>query len=403
MSELKKPPKPLTHSFCESVKGDSILKKYADGHGLYFYVTPDGRKSWRFYYRFGGKQKTVSFGIFRNVSLKQAREKRAEAKDLLYAGVDLVVYRQDEKKRAITEQTNTFEQIAREWHRRLERKVTPVYWETQLRVFEKNVFPVFGNRHITLIQPRDILDLVRTIEARGACSIATKVLQLCRKVFYEAMVSQKCEKDPTYALRDVLEPPQTKHFKSLSPDEFPAFLKTLRAYEKTASTFARCAVRLLMLSLLRTSELMKARWEEIDLKAHQWRIPADRMKMNREHTVPLSRQMVEIFQELWTLRKPDNPYVFYAQKKSNVPHMSISTVREALEKMGYGSRMTGHGFRSLAMGCLVEKLECDANVVHLQLSHKKQGIEAAYNRAQFLPQRAQMMQSWADYIDTLGE
>jgi integrase len=378
-------------------KAKAISKpfKLSDGGGLFIWVQPSGSKWWRYRYRFGGKQKLLALGSYPEVGLAEAREKHLAARKLLASGKDPSQAKKDARRELILKQNVTFESVALEWHESRRNKWTPLHAKKLLKSFEADVFPKIGTRPITEISASELLALARSIETRGAFETAHRVLQNCSQVFSYAVVTERAERNPAIDLRGALTPVQKKNNAYLKEDELPEYLKKLERYDGSLQT--KLALKFLLLTFVRTSELRGARWDEINTAKHEWRIPAERMKMREPQIVPLSAQAVSVLVELKKL-SGDCEHVFPNQQKSS-GCMSENTILYALYRMGYHSRATGHGFRSTASTILNEN-GFGADVIERQLAHcERNQVRAAYNHAQHLPERRKMMQWWADYLD----
>ena len=370
-----------------------------DGHGLYLEIAPNGGKYWRFKYQFETRERRLALGIYPILSLAQAREKRDEARRQVAAGTDPGVDRVEKRRVASLNAENTFEAIAREWHELNTDRWTSTYKTHILRRLELDIFPYIGKMPIAKIKPLHLLDALRIIEKRGAGEVARRALQYCRQVFCYAIITERAERNSAVDLQGALKPIKHGHFAAIESDEIPDFLKALERNDGRLFAHTRYAVKLLMLTFVRTSELIEATWDEFDLEKAEWVIPAERMKTRRPHIVPLSKQTLEILAEL---KKTAGhwPYVF-PNWSSKRKHMSNNTILGAIKRLGYKGRMTGHGFRALAMSTIKEQLGWRHEVVDRQLAHAPANkIDAAYDRAKFLPDRRKMMQEWADYLDT---
>ena len=373
-------------------------RKLADGEGLYLWVMPNGAKYWRLKYRINGKPKELSMGVYPEVSLKDARDKKAMARKMLAEGKDPSLEKKKEKALSAQKTINTFESIAREWHENNKSKWSKRYSEGVMKRLEDYVFPEIGEYPITEIEPPILLQAIRKIENRPAIEIAKRQLQKCGEIFRYAIACGKAVRDPSADIKNALKPQKTSHYAALDVKELPEFLRVLerndaRLYRNTIN-----AIKLLMLTFVRTSELINASWDEIDFERKEWTIPAERMKMNKEHVVPLSRQSIEILKDQKEIAE-HWPLVFPSSVR---PKQSISnnTILGAIKRMGYQGQMTGHGFRALAMSAIKQELGYRHEVVDRQLAHAPRNkIDAAYDRALFLKERTKMMQDWADYID----
>jgi integrase len=372
---------------CELSKSNGKTQKLPDGGGLYLEITPSGdNKYWRLKYRFAGKEKRLALGVFPFVGLAEARKKRDESKKMLADGIDPSLEKKIQKQKIFEKSENSFEIIAREWHSKQEKKLTPDYWQNKLHRLEMDIFPKLGAFPVEDIKPQQVLKAIQAIEERGAGEVARRSLQVCGQIFRYAISTSRCELDPTQALKGALEPMKKGHYASFDIEEIPEFVK---AFEKnTARLFISTihAIKLMMLTFVRTSELIKATWDEFNFENGLWIIPKERMKMKRPHIVPLTRQTIELLTEQKRFAvDTQKGFVFPSQNKPLINHMSNNTILKALERMGYKGRMTGHGFRALAMGAIKEKLGWRHEVVDRQLAHApKDKITAAYDRAKFL-------------------
>lgn len=376
-------------------------RKMADGQGLYLWVMPNGAKYWRFTYRYNGKQKTQALGVYPEISLKDAREKRTEARKMLADNRDPSLERKKERVLATNNNENTFEAVARAWHENRLARWSGQYAKEVMKRLEADVFPEIGAYPIAEISPALILNMIRKIEKRGACEIAHRQLQKCGEIFRFALAEGKVATDPTYKLNEALQPVVTSHYAAITIDELPAFLDALKSNDARLYRNTRNALRLIMLTFVRTSELIKAEWEEIDFDKKVWTIPAHRMKMKKEHVVPLSTQAIALLRDQQEI-SGHRPLVFPSLIKPSVS-MSNNTILGAIKRLGYKGRMTGHGFRALAMSAIKERLGYRHEVVDRQLAHAPRSkIDRAYDRAEFLDERKVMMQEWSDYIEALG-
>jgi integrase len=391
---------PLTNATCLNAKPAAKPYKLADGAGLYLQVMPNGSKYWRLKYRFGGKEKLQSFGVYPEVSLAEARSKRDEARKQLATDTDPTIVKRERKLKARLEAGTTFEVVAREWHELNKERWTPRHGEEILYRMERDVFPQLGRMPIAQIKPLQLLQALRKVEDRGAHELTRRALQYCGSVFRYAVVTERAERDITPDLRGALRPFKRGHYAAFESDDLPEFLKALERNQPRLFPQTLAATRLLLLTFVRTSELIEAQWSEIKLDEQEWIIPAERMKMRRPHIVPLSSQAVTILRELKAITGYSE-WVFPNQIHSK-KHMSNATVLGALRRLGYKGRMTGHGFRALAMSTIKEKLGYRHEVVDRQLAHAPGNkVDAAYDRAKFLDERRKMMQEWADYLDRL--
>lgn len=392
---------PLTDVQCRSSSCPHGKKftRLADGQGMYLEVTAGGGRYWRLKYRVGKQEKRLALGVYPTVSLAQARAMRDEAKRHLFKGDDPAQLRREAKLVRIEQRGNTFESVARAWleHWRENKSARHVgYVERRL---EADVFPVIGSKPISDVSSTHLLALVKTIEQRGAADVAKRALETCGQILRYASVHGIIDVNPALNLRpsDALKPRKKKNFARVSEAEFPSLLRCIDAYQGTSQT--RLAMNLLCLTFVRTSELIEAPWHEFDLERAEWRIPAERMKMNSPHIVPLSRQAVEVLKTLKTITGGGH-LLFRGERDPSKP-ISNNTILAGLKRMGYGGKMTGHGFRGLASTILHER-GCQHHVIEAQLAHaERDSVAAAYNHALYLKERRELMQFWADEVDSI--
>ena len=389
--------------------------KLADGSGMYLLVQPDsvkinekkkmvivpGAKYWRFDYRFAGKRKTLALGVYPDVSLLEARGRREAARKLLANGVDPSDIKKARKMASVALTENSFEIVAREWFLKHEPNWKENHSNKIIRRLEMDIFPWIGARPAGEILAPELLATIRRIESRGALETAHRALANCGQIFRYAVATGRAQRNPAADLRGALPPAKGGHFASITdPKAIGELLRDLDGYQGALVT--RCALRLSPLVFLRPGELRKAEWAEIDLNKAEWRIPAARMKMNALHIVPLSDQAVAILREIQPLTGAGK-YVFPGARTDTRP-MSENAVLAALRRMGYTTdEMTGHGFRSMA-STLLNEHGFNRDAIERQLAHaERDGVRAAYNYAEYLPERKRMMQSWADYLGGLAK
>ena len=398
---------PLSDTACKNAhKNDKASAgkpfKLADEKGLYLLLKPqaDGwGKWWRFKYRFGGKEKGLSFGTYPDTSLLQAREKRDVARKQLADGIDPGENRKAVKSSKAESAANSFEIIAREWGAK---KVET--WEDKnnrsKRMLERNIFPWLGIKPITDILPMDILTCLRRVEDRGTIETAHRTLQICGQVFRYAVATGRVERDITPDLRGALPPAKGEHFASITePKQAAELLRAIDSYQ--GSLAAICALKLAPLVFVRPGELRAAEWQHINLDAKEWRYFVSKTKT--EHIVPLSSQAIKILKELHPLTGHGR-FVFSSERTPRGDRcMSENTLNAALKRLGYGKDvMTAHGFRAMARTILDEVLGVRVDFIEHQLAHAVRDPNGrAYNRTAHLPERHKMMQQWADYLDTL--
>jgi integrase len=386
---------PLTDTAIRNAKPKDKPYKLADEKGLFLLVNPNGSRWWRLKFRIGGKEKLLSLGVYPAVSLKEARDKRDEARKLIAQGVDPCAQR----KATRAAEAETFEAIAREWLAKFGPSWTPEHAERITRRFERNVFPWIGARPVREVTAPELLAVLRRIEERGALDTAHRAHQNCGQVFRYAVATGRAERDPSADLRGALPPVNDKHHASITdPKAIGALLRAMEGYQ--GSFVVRCALRLAPLVFVRPGELRGAEWSEIDFEKAEWRIPASKMKMREQHIVPLSVQALAILRELHPLTGAGR-YLFPSERTADRP-ISENTVNAALRRLGYAKdEMTGHGFRSMASTLLNEQ-GWHRDAIERQLAHaERNAVRAAYNYAEHLPERRRMMQAWADYLDGL--
>jgi integrase len=370
-----------------------------DGRGLYLEIAPTGSRWWRFKYRFAGKEKRISLGVYPDVGLKKARDRRDEMRRLVADGIDPSAARKQEKLMALDAALNTFEAVAREWFEKHSPNWEASYSKKLLARLEANIFPWLGHRPIRDIKAPELLSVLRRVESRGVLETAHRLMNYCGNIYRYAVATGRTERDISADLRGALPPSTPWHHASVTePEGVAALLRAIDGYR--GSNVTRYALQLAPLVFVRPGELRKAEWIEIDLEAGEWRIPAERMKMKAKHIVPLSIQAVAILRALQPLTGKGR-YVFPGAR-SRERCMSENTVNGGLRRLGWSSsEMTGHGFRSMASTLLNEQ-GWNRDAIERQLAHsERNSIRAAYNYAEHLPERRRMMQAWSEYLDTL--
>ncbi|WP_129648536.1 tyrosine-type recombinase/integrase [Peristeroidobacter agariperforans] len=384
----------LTEAAIRAAKRRDKPYKLFDERGLYLLIDPKYSPGWRFKYYFEGREKLLSLGTYPDVSLKRARERRDEVRQLILDGINPSAERQA-KKAALAD---SFESVAREWLG----KQTNLSEATRLRDagrLERFAFSQIGSRPVSAIKPADLLAVLRRVEAQGKIETTHRVRSLCGRVLRYAVATGRAEHDVSADLRGALAPLEVKNRAAITdPKRIGELLRAMDDYSGQPATMA--ALKLAPLTFVRPGELRAAEWTEFDLDQAVWRIPAARMKMAEQHLVPLSRQAVSILRELHAMTG-DGKYLF-PSLRTPMRCMSDNTVNAALRRLGYSKEeMTGHGFRAMASTCLNEQ-GWHPDVIELQLAHKERNkVRAAYNRAERLAERKKMMQAWADYLDGL--
>jgi integrase len=383
----------LSATAVKQAKPGDKPRKLSDGGGLYLLVNPDGSKYWRLKYRLHGKEKTFSLGVYPAVSLADVRKDALGAKQLVSKGIDPTIYRKQERARRADIR---FRAIADKWYKKESGRWTVDHADKVWHSLKTDAFPLIGDVPVDQITAQDALGVIRKIEERGALDVAARVKQRMSAVFRYAIYTGKASTNPVDALKDVIQTRKVTHRRSVPIESLPAFLKDLEAYPGYIIT--KLALKLLVLTFVRPGELRGAQWTEIDLQRREWRIPAERTKMKTEHIVPLSDQTVSLLKEVKAISGKYD-YVFPGSHNWRKP-MSENTLNYGIQKrMGYDA--TAHGFRTVASTVLNET-GFRVDVIERQLAHAERNkVRAAYNKAQHLAERREMMQWWADHLDTL--
>lgn len=389
---------PLTDTAIRNAKPGRNRAKLFDERGLYIEVSPTGGKWWRLKYRFDGKEKRLSLGVYPDVGLKEARTRRDEARKLLAGGIDPSENRKVQKLARTDQAANTFEAVAREWFT----KNSPNWAETHaskiIQRLEKDIFPWLGGKPISEVTPPALLAVLRRIEARGAIDTAHRAHQNCGQIFRYGIATGRCERDPATDLRGALAPAKHRNFAAITDPAAAGEL--LRAIDGFRGTLVvQAALRLAPLLFVRPGELRKAEWDQFSFEKAEWRYFVSKTKS--EHLVPLATQAASILTELRPLTG-SGKFVFPGRDPRKP--MSDAAVNAALRRMGYDTRteITGHGFRAMARTILHQDLGVKPEVIEHQLAHRvPDALGTAYNRTKFLKERRAMMQQWADYLDSL--
>ncbi|EMZ7257304.1 tyrosine-type recombinase/integrase [Salmonella enterica] len=372
--------------------------KLSDGGGLYLLINPNGSRYWRLKYRFAGKEKLLAIGVYPDITLAQARSRREEAKKLLGEGKDPTQERKLDKLSREIEVESSFEAIAREWYKRRFDNWSVSYREEMMRTFEKDVFPFIGHRPIKDIKPLELLAVLSKLEERGATEKARKVRQRCGEVWKYAVITGRAEYNPAPDLASALVSHEKEHYAFLTKEELPDFLRILETY--SGSILVKIAMKLTMLTGVRPGELRKAEWSEFDFEKFIWNVPKERMKMKRPHMVPLSSQAIVLLNQLRPITSISG-LLFPGRNDPKKP-MSDMALTVLVRRIGYAGRVTGHGFRH-TMSTILHEQGFNSAWIELQLAHvDKNSIRGTYNHAQYLDGRREMMQWYADYIDSLA-
>lgn len=390
---------PLTDSKIKNAKPREKPYRLTDGGGLSLLVDTKGRRHWRWRFRFDGKENTLSLGSYPDVSLADARDRRAVVKKQHVNGINPAAVKKALRAAKVAETKDGFEMVALEWYASKSNLWSASHAETVIGRLRLDVFPVLGARPIGEINAPELLKMLRRIESRGALETAHRVKTICGQVFRYAIATERCERDPAADLRDALTPYKKGHLAAITdPKLLVPLLQAIEAYK--GSHVVRCALKLTPLLLARPGELRQAEWAEIDFDQATWSIPAEKMKGGRDHIVPLSVQAVEILRDLQALTGRGK-YLFPGIGRKGGP-MSEAAIPVALHKMGFKGVQTAHGFRATARTILDEVLQQRQELAEHQLAHAvRDPTGRAYNRTTFLPERRQMMQLWADYLDGL--
>ena len=389
---------PLTDTAIRNAKARAKPFRLADARGLYLEMAPAGGKWWRLKYRFGGKEKRLSLGVYPDVSLGMARERRDSARKLLADGVDPSANRKAQNAAKVERAANSFETVAREWYAKFAPGWVAGHGEKIIRRLERDIFPWIGAKPIAEVTAPELLKAIRRIEERGANETAHRAMQNCGQVFRYAIATGRAERDISADLRGALAPAKGKHHAAITePKGLAPLLRAMHGYEGALPT--RTALQLAPLLFVRPGELRKAEWAHIDLDHGEWRYLVT--KTSTEHIVPLARQAVEMLRELQPLTGAGR-YVFPGARSEARP-MSDVTLTAALRRLGYtGDQATVHGVRATARTILDEVLGFRPDLMEHQLAHAvKDPNGRAYNRTAHLSARRDMMQKWADYLDQL--
>ena len=387
----------LTDAALKAAKPKTQAYRLADSKGLFLFITPSGGKLWRWKYRFQGAQKLMALGKYPEVSLASARERHADARRMLGHGSDPMIARKEEKIAARLSERSSFQAVATQWFDLWKVDKSNQHIDSTRRRLEANVYPRIGTKPISDVKPFEIVAMAKAIEQRGAGDLAKRSLQTTSQIFRYAVAHGIAKRNPVAEFKpsDVLKQTKKINLARVDSNELPALLRAIEVYRGAQET--RLAIKLIYLTFVRTSELIGAKWSEFDLENKRWNIPAERMKMDTPHIVPLSRQAIEVIELLKTLTGQFE-LLFPGARNANKP-MSNNTILKALERLGYKGRQTGHGFRGIASTILHEQ-GFNHEHIELQLAHSPRNVvSAAYNHALYLEPRASMMQSWADFME----
>ncbi|RQS32504.1 DUF4102 domain-containing protein [Burkholderia sp. Bp8992] len=391
---------PLTGIKIRQAKTGDKPTKLTDANGRYLLVKPSGSKLWRYKSRIAGEENLFAIGEDRTVSLQDVRAARDDARERVKKGLRPSHARQKALSARIDEGKATFRAVSDEWLEKKRKTWTERHYGEILRMLEADAYPFIGSRPMRSITAHDVLSLVRRVEERGSPSVAIKLRQYVSNVFQYAVITLRADSDPASVLRGSVVKPPTQNARALSRDELKAIFRQLPTYKSKRTVIA---IRLLMMLFPRTIELCRARWEEIDLDAAEWKIPAEKIKSRRLHIVPLPRQALSLLRELQGMFGNRGYILPILHSNRKLPHMSRATINRAIDYMvpDNPEPITGHDFRATASTNLHEMGWKD-EVVEMQLSHKdKDKTRSTYNHAKYFPDRRIMMQAWADWLDEI--
>lgn len=392
----------LTNIEIKQAKAKAKTYRLYDGQGLYCEVTPKGQKYWRFKFRFQGKEKRLSFGVYPSVTLKEAREKRFEAGKLLEKGINPSEERKAKKERDIKLYESTLAHVAHEWHVKHYQNKEPGYAKRVWRALEKDIFPSLGHVPIDMITGPQIRKTIIKIEERGAHETAHRTLQMCGRIFAYANAMGYTTNDPTRGIKYALTTPKVEHFAAiLDPHKIGLLLRAMESYDQPIT---RIAMMIGLYTFVRPGELRQAEWSEINADEQVWRIPDHKMKLRRPHLVPLSTQVLSILDDLKAY-SGNSPFLFPSTRDPKRAPMSNATVNAALRRMGYEKdQITGHGFRHMASTHLNEQGKWNPDAIERQLAHvDRSKVRGTYDHSKHLPERKLLMQAWSDYLDELKQ
>lgn len=392
----------LTDVKLRNAKAQEKAYKLYDSGGLLILVHPNGSRYWQLKYRYANKEKIFSIGTYPTIKIVEARGRASEARELLKQGIDPMTHKRETKARNIALALETFQVAAEEWLGRNAGKWSDSYAEKVRQILSANIFPRIGKIPISSLSAPMVLDAIRPLEARGAIEQAARALRWIKSIMRYAVVTGRIDRSPLSDMMagDVLGARVAKPHPHLKPQELGGFLRALAEYPGQAQT--RVMVNLLLLTAVRTGELRAAKWEEVDLKRGEWRIPAERMKMRAPHMVPLASQVRTLLRELQGLTG-HSPHLFPGGR-GRFPYASEATVNKAIAILGYKGRVVGHGFRATFSSIANESGKFSPDIIERQLAHKERNeVRAAYHRSEYLPQRRKLMQWWADFLDSAQE
>jgi integrase len=388
----------LTDAECRNAKPDVSVRKLSDGKGLYLAIMPNGAKLWRVKYRHDGKERVYSIGPYDEIGLARAREERDRARDWLKAGKDPTIERRVAKANAAAQQATSFRAVGDEFLAKQQNSER--HARTQKRLLEHDIYPVLGNLPVAEVEqgPSICLEALKRIERRGTLEMAAKAKRLCSQIMRYAVATARAKSDPFLLLNGALKPPATKHRATIPLVDMPALFKAMAKVPAEANT--KLAFYLTLLTAARTGETRFATWGEIH--GDRWRVPAERMKMRRDHVVPLSKQAAQILALAKPLRQSDDAGALIFPGFTRHGALSENALLALLARAGFYGRQTTHGFRASFSTWAHEEYEAAPDVIEACLAHTIPGVRGDYNRATYLSKRRELLQAWADQCDAWG-
>ncbi len=391
---------PLTATEVKQAKAQRKPYKLPDGGGMFLLINPNGGKYWRLKYRHVGKEKLLALGVYPDVSLAEARNRRTTAREKLASNIDPGEIKKVEKLTRHLAIADSFEAVATEWYQSKLQNKSDSYRDRTRRLLKNDLYPSLGSRPISQITSAELLVVLRKVEARGAVDMAHRAKQTAGLVFRYAVATGRAERDPGGDLRGALKTKTKKHHAAITdPVQVGKLLLAIDAFQGTPAV--KTALQLSALLFQRPGEIRAMEWAEINWDELRWEIPAEKMKMRQPHIVPLCSQAVDLLTALHALTGRGR-YVFPSARGGS-RCLSENGVRTALRTMGYDNdTMTPHGFRAMARTILDEVLNYRVDYIEHQIAHAvKDANGRAYNRTSHLPERKKMMQGWANYLDNL--
>ena len=390
---------PLTATAARQAAPREKAYKLSDEKGLFLLVQPNGRRYWRPKYRYAGKEKVLALGVFPEVSLAEARDRRDKARALLRDRIDPAAERRTQEHEARVAAANSFEHVASERHRHARGRWSQDHAERVWESLKADVFPKIGRRPIAELKAPELLDVVRAVESRGALDVASRIQQRITAVFRFALQAggYGIDTNPAAELKGVLQQRKVTHRRAVGKEKIPDLLRKLDAYPGRPET--RLALLLGLHTVVRSKELVGARWAELDQEEGLWRIPAQRMKMQRDHLVPLSRQVLTLLEELRPLT--GRYELLFPNQNSTKRPISQNALIFGIYRIGFHQRLTFHGFRAM-FSTAAHEAGWLGEAIDRQLAHvERNKTKKAYNRAEHLETRKELMQWWSDYLDSM--